>query len=197
LAFCIYIAEADSGCYLLTKQEGRRVKKKMLLVAVVLGAVLVMGTVSIVASSASRSNIMFGGLGSTHEHAAFLVMIEGKPIDFSQDKFQVKSPYIHVENGVGIILHKHAAQVPVGEFFKSVGMQVTDDCFVSDGGENYCNGDGKRLRFFLDGTEYQPSLVNRYILSESEKFLLFYGEDSEQAVGEALQFLDSIAIPKF
>lgn len=181
----------------MTKKEDlKRKNRKFILLAAVLGGVLVMGTVSIVASSGLRPGNMFGGLGSAHEHAAFMVMIEGQPIDFSQQKYQVKSQYIHVENGVGTVLHKHAIRVPVGEFFSSVGMQVTSNCFVSDDGSSYCNGDDKKLRFFLNGIESDPSAINNYVLNENDRILLYYGEDSESAIQDALNSVGGFALPQ-
>jgi hypothetical protein len=183
------------GLNSLNKAEGaRRRNRKFIIIAAILGGVLVMGTVSLVGSMASRPSMQFGGLGSTHEHAAFLVMLDGNTLDFSQQKYQVKSPYIHVENGVGVLLHKHASQVPVGEFFRSVGMQVTDNCLLSDDGKSYCSMDGKKLRFFVNGTELPPQFVNSYILVENDRFLLYHGEDSTSAVRAALEALDNILI---
>lgn len=153
-----------------------------------------MGTVAAIGFSSTAGSSNFGGLGSTHEHAVFLVMIDGTPIDFSQAKYQVKSPYIHVENGVGTTLHKHATQVPVGEFFRSVGMQVTSDCFVSDDGSSYCTGDGKRLRFLVPGAEGNPAAINGYIFDDNSRFLLYYGEDSAEAVADALGLLNNLEL---
>ena len=178
------------------KEDQKRRNRKYILLATVLGVVLVMGTVSLIVSFASRPGTLFGGLGSAHEHAAFLVTIEGKPIDFSQQKYQVKSQYIHVENGVGTVLHKHAIRVPVGEFFASVGMQVTSNCFVSDDGSTYCNGDDKKLRFFLNGIELDPSAINSYVLNENDRVLLYYGEDSENAIQDALNSVGGFALPQ-
>jgi len=154
-----------------------------------------MSALAYVGSSTNSASANFGGLGSTHEHAIFLVVIDGSPVDFRQDKYQVKSPFIHVENGVGTTLHKHALRVPVGEFFKSLGMQVEEGCFVSDDGSSYCTGEGKRLRFFVGETEIQtPSAINGYVLSDGDSFLLYYGEDNEDAIQAALESVNRLTV---
>ena len=154
-----------------------------------------MSALAYVGSSTNSASANFGGLGSTHEHAIFLVVIDGSPVDFRQDKYQVKSPFIHVENGVGTTLHKHALRVPVGEFFKSLGMQVEEGCFVSDDGSSYCNGEGKRLRFFVGETELPtPSAINGYVPNDGDRFLLYYGEDTEEAVQAALQSVKRLTV---
>jgi len=112
--------------------KGRK-NTKWIIVSVALIAVLAAGAVSAVTFSSSNSTavrnneIEFGPLGSAHDHAAFLVIIDGKRIDFAPSKYQLKSQYIHVENLIGTTLHKHALLVPVGEFFKSIGMEVKND----------------------------------------------------------------------
>lgn len=179
----------------LTKNETRNKKsKKPLLVSVALGGILVMSAITYAGMSASSASSTFGGLGSAHEHATFLVMIDGVPLDFSQEKYQVASRYIHVENGVGTTMHKHATEVPVGEFFSSVNMQVTENCLITDEGSTYCSQGDKELKFYVNGMEANPALINRYIFSDDDRFLLYYGPDSIQAIQNAMLALDGIII---
>ena len=167
---------------------------RQIVLSFVLISVLAMGAVAVVSYTSSSPSAKFGGLNSVHEHAAFLVIIEGTSLGLGQAKYQVKSPYIHVENGIGTTLHKHASLVPVGEFFRSVGMDVRNSCLVLDDGLQYCSADGKKLRFFVNRVERNPDAIINYVLDDNDRFLLLYGEDSKEAADRALEQLEQLPI---
>lgn len=177
------------------RKGGSKKSLKWIVITGILVLTLAMGAVALVATQASSPNTRFGGINSAHEHAAFIIVIDGKRIDFSQDKYQVKSLFIHVENMIGTTMHKHASQVPVGEFLKSVGMSVTDNnCFVSDDARQYCSTGGKTLRFFVNGEEREPKTIMNYILNDDDRFLLIYGAESQAQINTQLESLGRIPI---
>jgi hypothetical protein len=188
-------SDNDSNPSRSPRRGGSRKGLKWIVITGILVLTLAMGAVALVATQASSPNTRFGGINSTHEHAAFIVVIEGKRIDFGQDKYQVKSPFIHVENMIGTTMHKHASKVPVGEFLKSVGMSVTDNnCFVSDDGKQYCSTGSEALRFFVNGEEREPKTIMNYILSDDDRFLLIYGSESQAQINTQLESLGRIPI---
>ena len=132
----------------------------------------------------------FGPLGSAHEHASFQVSVDGNPIDFSQPKYQVKSRFIHVENGDGTTLHKHSTSVPVGEFFRSVNMNIENDCIVTDDGNRHCEDDTNMLRYFVNGTE--RSSIMDYVLMENDRILIMYGSETQEQVQAAIDALNAV-----
>ena len=99
-----------------------------------------------------------------------MINVNGTPIDFSQDRYQLQSRLIHVEGGDRFTLHRHTDRVPFGEFLRSVGMRVENNCFVISG-ENfdqqvqqqqqaqereYCSDGLNDLRAFVNGNELEP-----------------------------------------
>ncbi len=160
---------------------GRKKKKKyMIIIIPIIIAVAAAGTAAAVLAPQQGSN--FGALNSAHEHAVFAVKLDGEAIDFSQLKYQVgttRNQYIHVERGDGTTLHRHSTNVPVGEFFRSVGMSISDGCFVDDNGTQFCDGtDGNQLRFFVNGTE-QESIMG-YVLQPNDRILVIYGNETQK-----------------
>ncbi len=71
----------------------------------------------------------------------------------------VRSNYIHVEsyNGTldGTTIHKHSSSAPLGEFLKSIRMDASNGCFITDSNQRYCNDDQYRLSFYVNGNETQ------------------------------------------
>ncbi|MGH9952460.1 MAG: hypothetical protein ACRD5J_12585 [Nitrososphaeraceae archaeon] len=155
----------------------------------------------------------FGTVGSTHEHAAFIININGTPIDFSQERYQVQSRLIHVENGNGFTLHRHTDKVPF-EFLRSVGMRIEDNCFIitdetsdQQGQQQqqqqqaqereYCSNGQSELRVFVNGNELEPpSSLGDYILEDIDRILLIYGNQAAQQLSQELSVLEQVPILK-
>jgi flagellar basal body-associated protein FliL len=126
----------------------------------------------------STHNANYGPIGSAHVHAAFAVKLNGTQFDFSDPKYQVKSRYLHMENNDGTTLHRHATNVPISEFFRSIKMNVTNTCFTTDNGAKYCNNGKDHLDFYVNGTKV-PSIAN-YVLNDGDRILIAYGENPLQ-----------------
>lgn len=136
-------------------------------------------TASQFAAPARIDKDKFGGLGSDHKHSAFLIVLDGKLMDFSQPKYQVRSPYMHVENGDGTTLHRHSLFAPFGEFITSLRMDIKDGCFIMDDGTQYCNSSEKMLRFIVNGAEQQS--IMDYIPKDNDRILIHYGDINDIA----------------
>ena len=100
---------------------------------------------------------------------AFIINVNGTPIDFSQPQYQVKSRLIHVEGGDGFTLHRHTDRVPFGEFLRSENMNIEGSCFsIAEGNSNqqgpqeYCSNGTEELRAFVNGEELEsPASLGR------------------------------------
>lgn len=169
----------------------RRNKKYMMIIIPVIAAVAAIGVAAAVVSMQNPAS-RYGPLGSAHEHAIFEVSLDGTPIDFSQRQYQVQSQLIHVEGGDGTTLHRHATGVPVGEFLRSVGMNIENSCFVSNDGNRYCDDGTKQLRFFVNGTS-QNSIMD-YVLVENDRILVTYGNETQEQLDAAFERLNNLQI---
>ncbi|MEE8239526.1 MAG: hypothetical protein V3R13_05510, partial [Nitrososphaerales archaeon] len=96
----------------------RRVAIFGVLIAVIAGG-------SYFAISGLLSGPSIGPLNSTHDHADFILYINGESIDFSLDEFQLRSNYVHLEGGDGNVMHLHAINLNLGFFIQSLGMRLT------------------------------------------------------------------------
>ena len=172
---------------------GRRKNRKyMMIIIPVIAALAAIGVAAAVLSQQPGSANRFGPLGSAHEHAVFEVRLDGTPIDVSQRQYQVQSQCIHVEGGDGTTLHRHATGVPVGEFFRSVDMNIENNCFVTDDGSQFCEDGTKQLRYFVNGTE-QSSIMD-YVLTENDRILVIYGTESQEQLNAAFEKLDNTPV---
>ena len=173
---------------------GRRKRKRyMKIVIPVIIAVVAVAIISTITFSLQSNNSnKYGPIGSAHEHAAFLVKLDRVPIDFSQDKYQVKSRLIHVENNDGTTLHRHATNVPFIEFLKSVDMDIRNGCFIRDDGIEYCDTADKKLRYFVNGN--QTDSIADYVINDNDRILVIYGDENGNELKQEINALREIPI---
>ncbi len=127
-----------------------------------------------------------------HVHAVFKLYIHGKePVDFSQAKYQLRTPYIHFENNNGFIIHRHAANVDIGYLFESMKMKFTKDCFTLDNGVSYCNDGKNTLKFYVNGVLNDK--YDKYIIQDGDRILITYGSEDEEQIREQLKAVDRLA----
>lgn len=128
-----------------------------------------------------------------HEHADFLMVLDGQTIDLSLDKYQsgletgVKHSGIHLHDNQGNILHRHAEGVTIGDLLTSIGFELTSDCITTDTGETYCEDADKALLLYVNGLPQDP--IAEYIVADEDQVLLYYGD---QNLAELQSLLGSI-----
>ncbi len=173
------------------KKRMKNIKRVILPIIAVIATIAV---VSIFLYSPNLPPAGFGALGSAHQHAAFLVKVNGENIDFSQPQYQVVSDYIHVENGDGTTLHRHATNVTFAEFLKSVKMDIDEEnnCLDFTNGTQYCNNNDNQLRTFVNGSPTDS--ISDYVINDSDRLLVIYGNETEEQLTEAFDELDKIQI---
>lgn len=135
-----------------------------------------------------------GGLGdpgSTHEHTDFKVYLLGEPVDFSQSQYQVRSPYIHVESGVGDLIHKHAVGATLGLFFQSMGITFNDQCFIRETGQRFCNDGQNTLKMLVNGQV--STRFGKYELRQGDRILISYGPESVDQLAKQLATVTNLA----
>ncbi|HYJ01484.1 MAG TPA: hypothetical protein VEW92_04665 [Nitrososphaeraceae archaeon] len=173
----------------------KRIKNLKTFILPIIAAIVIIAGISIYVSSQNTLSVAgFGPLGSAHEHAAFLVKVNGQNIDFSQPQYQVQSDYIHVENGDGTTLHRHATNVTFVDFLKSVKMDIDkkNNCLAFTNGTEYCDDGNNKLRTFINGNS--TGSISDYVLNNNDRLLVIYGNETDEQIANALDELNRIKI---
>ncbi|MDN5846999.1 MAG: hypothetical protein L0H53_12080 [Candidatus Nitrosocosmicus sp.] len=140
----------------------------------------------------------YGELGSAHEHAALLINLNGTNLDLAQQPYMVRSNYIHIEsfNGKldGTTIHKHSTKVPMSEFFKSIKMDISNGCFITDTNQRYCDNEDYNLRYYVNGNETKD--IMNYVLQDDDRILITYGKQNSNEIKDQLRELNTISINK-
>ena len=128
------------------------------------------------------SQYSIGEFGSDHAHAAILVIIDGKQVNFALPQFQLSSKYIHFENNNPYQIHKHATGVPLEMLFVSFGMK--DNCISNEACIVYLNGE----RYYSDILQYE--------IMQNDRILISFGETENSKYLKYLESLKIFDVPK-
>lgn len=166
-----------------------KMKKQAITAGIILLVIAGIGYAMVALGSQIRSTpLNIGPVGSTHEHSDFKVYLRGEELDFSLPKYQVRARYVHVEGGIGEIVHKHATGVTWAHFFESVGMAINSTCFVDDAGRAFCNNPAtnETLKFYVNG-KLSNDVVESYEMRDLDRVLVSYGNETEEVLDAQLK----------
>lgn len=140
-------------------------------------------------SGASALAQPIGPLGSTHIHADFAVFLDGEELTPLDASYFVRNRFVHVESGAGAgtVMHIHATNVPLGFFFRSLGMTFNSECFRLDNGLEYCNEGNKTLKMFVRGFngEWEENRqFHTYVFRDLDQILITYGDETAEEIAQ-------------
>jgi len=124
-----------------------------------------------------------------HNHADFAVYLNGTMHNFSQEKYMSSenvslSHDVHMHSMDGGIVHMHAAGTKMKDFFQSIGMNFTSDCFVLDDGQSFCSNAKNKLLFYVNGRQNYD--YGQYEPKDLDRLLISYGDGDVQAQLESV-----------
>ncbi len=141
---------------------------------------------SIIQSAATLAATQKPAEPQYHAHADLRVVLANNPVNLSQAKYQsskaakVLNENIHLHDGKGTILHMHKAEATLGEFFKSLGMELESTCFTLDTRVKYCSNGTQTLRLYVNGKEeINPPT---YAPKDLDRILIVYGTESDEQI---------------
>jgi hypothetical protein len=184
----------NNNSYFSRERRKRNQQMKIIIPSIITVIILAIALTFLVPGN--RVSAKYGNIGSAHEHAVLWIDLNGTKVNFTQPKYMARSNYIHLEsyNGTldGTTIHRHATNVPMGEFIKSVGMDISNGCFITDNGTKFCNNKNHKLKFFVNGNETKD--IMNYVLKNNDRILIIYGNQSINKIQNEIQDLYRIPI---
>ncbi len=140
---------------------------------VLLGLMLAISVAALLEPKPEYNTFVFG---SAHEHASLLVKIHDDPFDFTQEQFQLQSPFIHLENDNGYVIHRHSEGITLENLFQTLNLGLTPDCFTFDDGRKFCTNDDYSLKFYIN--EKKVDDLRDYQIFDGDYILISYGAET-------------------
>ena len=175
-------------------EKTKRERKNSLIAAGILALIVVISGYSVYVFMNLDSNVPgapsgAGKLGDEHEHASLLVRIFGDKFDFTSPAYQIKSSWIHFEESDGSTIHRHSSGVTLGYLFDTLNIGIETECYKFPDGRHFCSNEDYSLKYYLN-----HQIVNNiydYVLEDSDRILITYGNETPEQIEEQLKELDS------
>jgi len=128
-----------------------------------------------------------GPLGSTHKHYDLRIYIDGNVDNLADRKYWLKSQFIHAEDNLQVV-HKHAINVTLGFFLKTIGIELNDKCIKFEG-KSYCEKENYILKIFYrkpNSNSWEKVERNIYKFEAFDRWqvLLYYGLNDQKIIDE-------------
>lgn len=104
-------------------------------------------------------------LWSVHYHGTIEVVVDGKSLDFSRDRYQLQADAFHFERQRGTRWHVHAQSVTLGWAMSSLDMGVTDSTFTYQGTTYRDDDPNTSVTVTVNGDPVDPS---EYVLRKGD-----------------------------
>ena len=130
--------------------------------------------------------------GSAHEHASISVMILGQEFDFTQEQYQLQSPYIHFENSNGYVIHRHSQGVTLGYFFETLNVEFSKNC-IEFSNQSFCSNEDFTLKYYIN--EQRVTNINDYLIFDGDYILISYGAENQEQIEEQIDFMKDRGFP--
>lgn len=132
-----------------------------------------------------------------HVHADFAVFTNQSKLDFSQTQYQssvghLKDEHVHLHDGDGKVVHRHAEGVTFAQFLTSLGYGLTNDCLTSDTNVQFCTNASSSLSLYVNEKAVEDKTA--YVPQEEDKILLTYGAKDADVKSELASVTDESCI---
>ncbi len=127
-------------------------------------------------------------LDSTHYHANWAVWVDGKRVDFSDDRYMedvaacsadavniTAAQRVHLHENNPDVVHVHHGGATWGHLMQNLEWGIGSDWLFTDGGELLGEIDGRQLSFVLNGFVVPPA-YNR-VIQPGDRLLVSLGEE--------------------
>jgi hypothetical protein len=136
-------------------------------------------------------------LNDVHNHADIRIFLNGEPYNLNQSKYisekdNTLNPFMHLHDNDGDVLHQHISDGSLEEFFSSINMQFSKDCFVLDNATSYCNNGHSTLQMFVNGKENDK--FEKYVFRDLDRILITYGSEQSLINQQIAQVTDKACI---
>jgi len=163
------------------KGENPLAKHKLTLIGAGIALIILWGVWTLYVGAVSGSGV--GAVGSTHIHMDIKVYLDGVPVNFGDQKYQLRAQQVHFESGDGDVFHVHATGVTLGYLFETLGGRLSETCISLDG-VTKCNDGTKTLKFYVNG---QPNnQFGKYLPRSLDKLSVSYGSETSEQIQRQL-----------
>ncbi len=131
-----------------------------------------------------------------HVHSDFKLYIGDERIRFTDAKYQSTPEHthhatLHFHDGNDEVIHRHANEVTLSDFFASLGMKLTNECLTLDTAVEHCTNETEQLFLIVNGERITN--ITDYIIGEEDRILVYFGDPTNPNIREYVNDITDMA----
>lgn len=122
--------------------------------------------------------------------ASFAIFTNGVFRDFSNNRYHNLDKNVFISSDAPNIVKVKRSGVTWNDFFKTLPMEITNDCLTTGTGQQFCNQGNQSLKFYLNGIKEENLLSGE--IQDGDRALISFGLENAEGLFEQLAKLDKI-----
>ncbi len=120
----------------------------------------------------------------TDTKASFAIFTNGTFRVFTASMYHNLSEDAYIDSSNPNIVHVKKAGTTWNDFFSTLPFKLTSECLTTGTKEIFCTGNRGTLKFYINGEQKNNPLTQE--IEESDKLLVTFGTESEEAIKQQL-----------
>lgn len=117
--------------------------------------------------------------------ASFIIFTNGTLRIFTDPRYHNKTEDLYIDPSSTNTVVVKRPNATWGDFFKTLPMQLTEDCLTTGTGQKFCNNSQNKLKFYINGQEAGDFLTRK--INANDKVLISYGPQNDPQLPTQLQ----------
>ena len=121
----------------------------------------------------------------TEKKASFAIFTNGTFRIFTAAMYHNRSGDVFIEASNPNIVNVKKKGLTWGNFFKTLPMELTNECLITGTKQTFCTNDSQTLKFYINGKLDINALEKK--IKEGDKLLVSYGDESDSEIEKQLE----------
>lgn len=127
---------------------------------------------------------------SINYQAGFAIFTNGTFRIFTDSRYHNKSEEAFIQPENPNIVHVRKSNITWDDFFKTLPMQLTQQCLTTGTGQVFCSTEAQKLKFYLNGNEDAAALARP--VRNGDRLLVSYGSETEEQIRLQMQQIPTV-----
>lgn len=117
--------------------------------------------------------------------ASFIIFTNDTLRIFTDSRYHNKTGDLYIDPSSPNTVVVKRPNATWDDFFKTLPMQLTEDCLTTGTGQKFCNSSQSKLKFYINGLEIGDFLTRK--INSNDKALISYGPLNDSQLPSQLQ----------
>lgn len=117
--------------------------------------------------------------------AGFGIYTNGTFRVFTNTRYHNQSEEIYIESTNPYVIHIKKEGATWGDFFKTLPMDLTNECILTGTKEKFCTGQSGTLKFYINGKKVDNFVEQK--IKDGDRALITFGKETDAQIEKQME----------